>query len=90
MEFEWDPEKSKLNQTKHGVSLKNAMEIWQGSHLTVENIAKSKEGETRSATIGLIGSEIFTAIWTQRNGKTRLISVRRARDGEKEIFKKRI
>jgi uncharacterized DUF497 family protein len=58
--------------------------------LEVEGIARSLEGETRNATMGWIGKEIFVAIWTPRNDKIRLISVRKARKNEKEIFRKGI
>ena len=85
--FEWDIEKSVKNKKKHGVSFRESLEIWQCVHLSVEKIATSKNGETRSATIGLIRGRLYTAIWTQRNDKIRIISVRRSRDGEKEIFK---
>ncbi len=90
MEFEWDPEKSDKNLKGHGVSFQEATEIWQGLHLEVEEIAKTKDGEKRSATIGLIKGDVFTAIWTKRSHVIRLISVRRSRDGEKEIFWKKI
>lgn len=90
MEFEWDPEKSDKNLESHGVTFQEATEIWQGLHLEVEEIAKTKYGEKRSATIGLIKGEVYTAIWTKRSNALRLISVRRARDGEKEIFWKKI
>lgn len=85
-EFEWDPEKSLANEEKHGVSFFTAIQIWEGPHVTVDRIAYSKQGETRNATIGFIGNQLFTAISTDRNGVTRLISVRRARDGEEKVF----
>lgn len=85
--FEWDAKKSKQNERKHGVSFHDALELWQASHLTANNVAHSKDGEIRSATIGFIQGKLFTAIWAKRGDKIRVISVRRARDGEKEIFK---
>ena len=84
--FEWDAKKSKQNQKKHGVSFSDALEIWQANHLTADDIARSKDGESRNATIGFIQGKLFTAIWAKRGEKIRIISVRRARDGEKEIF----
>ncbi len=90
MDFDWDPEKSQNNLKKHGVSFQESTEIWQGPHLEVTEIAKTTKGEKRGATIGLIKGKEYTAIWAARDDKTRLISVRRARDGEKEIFWKKI
>lgn len=87
--FEWDAKKSKQNEEKHGVSFSDALEIWQASHLTVYDIAHSKNGESRSATIGFIQGKLYTAIWTKRGDNIRLICVRRSRDGEKETFQKK-
>jgi len=85
--FEWDGKKSKQNEKKHGVSFQDALEIWQAIHLTADDIARSKDGESRNATIGYIQGKLYTAIWAKRGSKLRIISVRRSRDGEKEIFK---
>ena len=90
MEFEWDPAKSESNRIKHGISSSQALEIWQGVTLSVPEIAKSADGEKRGATIGVVKGEIYTAIWTIRNDCIRLISVRRARHGEKEIYLKKV
>ncbi len=90
MEFEWDPAKSESNCVKHGISFAQALEIWQGLTVTVPEIAKSCDGEQRGATLGLVRGEVYTAIWTIRSGYVRLISVRRARHGEKEIYYKKI
>jgi hypothetical protein len=32
MDFEWDPEKAKLNESKHGVSFFEACEIFDDDH----------------------------------------------------------
>ena len=88
--FEWDPPKSLINKDKHGVSFREATEIWRGIHLTAENFAKAKDGEKRSITIGMIGEDIYSAIWTNRNNTFRIISVRRSRNGEKKAFLKKL
>ncbi|MBI2026775.1 MAG: BrnT family toxin [Deltaproteobacteria bacterium] len=90
MVFEWNPEKSKKNKKKHGVSFYEAKEIWQWKRLDFPNIAYSKEGEARSATIGFVKGILYTAIWTARGTCIRLICVRRARDGEKKAFFEKI
>ena len=84
--FEWDAQKSLQNKAKHGVSFPEALEIWNGIHLTADNVARATAGESRSATMGILGTEVYVAIWTRRGRCIRLISVRRARDGEKEVF----
>ena len=84
--FEWDPVKSRKNKERHGISFSEALEIWQGPHITVDGIAKSKDGERRNATLGFVRGELFVGIWTKRGQVIRLISVRRASDGEKKVF----
>ena len=84
--FEWDPDQSDQNAAKHGISFREATEIWQGPHITVEGIAKSKDGETRSATIGLVRGRVYTAVWVKRGRRIRLIRVRRSKDGEKKAY----
>jgi uncharacterized DUF497 family protein len=90
MEFEWDNKKNRENRIKHGVSFEQAIAIWDSVHLEVEEIARSEDGESRSATIGWIGEMLYLAVWTARGGKIRLISVRRARKDEERVFAKKI
>ena len=90
LEFEWDPEKNKANRIKHGLSFERAIEIWEKEHVEVEDMARSDEGERRSAAIGWIDQRLFLAIWTERAGKIRLVSVRRARKNEERIFTQKI
>lgn len=90
MEFEWDVEKNKANRIKHGISFERAVAIWDSIHLEVEDIARSEDGESRSATIGWVDGSLFLAVWTRRGEKIRLISVRRARKNEERIFAEKI
>ncbi len=88
MKFEWNAEKSFGNKKKHGVSFEESLSIWEEMHINVENIAKTKT-EFRSATLGKIKGKIYVAIWTKRNNKLRLITVRRARKNEEKIYKEK-
>ena len=90
MEFEWDNQKSALNQEKHGVSFELAAQIWESTHLEMQDLAYSEDGEIRNATIGWIEQQLYVAIWTRRRNKIRIISVRKARDNEENIFKEKI
>ncbi len=64
--FEWDPEKSTLNKKKHGIYFDEAIEIQQRPCLEISNIAYSKNGESRSATVGIVNGKIYTAIWVNK------------------------
>lgn len=86
MEFEWDPNKNTHNKQKHGVLFDEAIVIWDGVHVEIKEVARSDDGEKRSATMGWIGNRLYVAIWTKRKRRIRLISVRRARTHEEKTF----
>jgi uncharacterized DUF497 family protein len=40
-------------------------------------------------SIAMLDGMYVTAVWTERNGRTRLISVRRARGNERTLFQRK-
>lgn len=84
MEFEFDPEKSRNDQTKHGIDFEAAQALWEDPD-AVEVPARTTD-ETRLLTIGRIGGKYWSAVTTPRDERMRIISVRRARDEEVEIY----
>ena len=84
MEIEFNLKKNEDNFAKHGISLEDAASIWG---TTVVNIpAKNIDGEKRTKTLGKIENEVYAVIWTERNGRRRLISARRATDKERSLY----
>lgn len=84
MEFEYDPQKSESNQIKHGIDFEEAEHLWDDvNRLQIE--AKS-ETEPRFALIALYGDKLWTAFFTTREERIRIISVRRARNGEGRLY----
>lgn len=84
MKFEYDPDKSAANLAKHGIDFETAQSLWLDPDL-LEIKAKTVD-EPRSMVIGKIEGKHWSAIVTYRDGSTRLISVRRSRDKEIEIY----
>lgn len=84
MEFEFDPKKSDINQNKHGIDFIEAQELWNDADL-LEIPAKTSD-ESRFLVIGKIDDKHWTGIITYRNDNIRIISVRRARNEEIEIY----
>ncbi len=82
--FEFDDDKSKANLEKHGIDFQAAQELWKDLDL-LEIRAKSDD-EDRFLVIGLIGAKRWSAVVTHRNEKIRLISVRRSRKKEVELY----
>ncbi len=83
-DFEYDDDKSTANQEKHGIDFLVAQALWNDPDL-LEIRAKSDD-EPRFLVIGLIGRKHWSAVVTYRNGKIRLISVRRSRKKEVELY----
>jgi uncharacterized protein len=82
--FEWDPEKSILNLRKHGLSFEEAASIFRGPVLTGPD---ESTGEVREKSFGLLGGVLaICVIHTERQGKIRIISARRATANERKHF----
>ncbi|GAB4140266.1 MAG: BrnT family toxin [Sphingomonadales bacterium] len=80
MKFEYDPDKSIGNREKHGIDFDEAQALWDDPYL-IEAPAKLMD-EPRFLAVGLIGARHWTAIYTYRGERVRIISVRRAREQE--------
>jgi len=84
MEFEFDPEKSLVNQAKHGIDFVEAQTLWLDEAL-IEAPART-EDEPRFLVIGRSGGRHWSAVCVRRGERTRIISVRRSRKEEIEAY----
>jgi len=84
MDFEFDPKKSESNLERHGIDFGQAQALWEDAD-RVEIPAKTID-ENRSMVIGKIGVKYWSAVITYRGDKVRLISVRRSRNEEIELY----
>ena len=84
MEFEFDESKSSTNKARHGIDFVEAQALWEDMDL-LEVPAKT-EDEPRAVVIGKIAEKHWSAIITWRNEKIRIISVRRSRTEERELY----
>lgn len=84
LSFEFDPDKSIVNEQKHGINFADAQALWQAERL-IEVPARVVD-EERFLVVGSIGSAVWSAIITYRDEVIRIISVRRARLEEVEIY----
>ena len=82
--FEFDISKNFSNQEKHGIDFVDAQLLWEDPNRIV--IPTKNVVEDRFMLIGKIGDTIWSAIYTVRNKNIRIISVRKARNNEKEIY----
>jgi uncharacterized DUF497 family protein len=84
MEFEFDPRKSGKNKQKHGVDFEEAQALWEDPDLI--EIPVQTIDEPRLLVIGKIGGKHWSGVITYRGEKIRIISVRRSRKEEVEIY----
>jgi uncharacterized protein len=85
-EFEWDEAKNRANIAKHGIDFNDAVRAFDGPIQTEED-DDFWHGEVRERTSGLLdGLTIVVIVHTDRDGRTRLISARRASPNERRKF----
>lgn len=84
MRFEYDPAKSQSNRQKHGIDFDEARTLWADPDL-VEIRARTQD-EPRFMVIGRILNSHWSGVITYRGDAIRIISVRRSRPEEVELY----
>lgn len=84
MDFEFDKRKSRSNAEKHGIDFEMAQSLWFDPQRIV--VKARSETESRYALIANLSGQIWTAVFTLREERIRIISVRRSRDDEKKGY----
>jgi hypothetical protein len=84
MEFEFNPRKSALNKRKHGIDFMEAQCLWEDPDFA--QIPVRTADEPRFLVIGKIGGKHWSGVITYRGEKIRIISVRRSREEEVEMY----
>jgi len=84
MRFEFDPVKSLSNKGKHGIDFVEAQALWEDSDL-IEIPARTID-EPRFIVVARVGANHWSGIVTYREGAVRIISVRRSRREEIELY----
>jgi hypothetical protein len=87
VDYEWDEEKLAANRSKHGIDF-GAVENMNWSKAIIVDRSRHADGETRFAGIGLLKDRLHTVVFTWREGRMRIISLRRSNKGEEKIYAK--
>jgi len=87
MQFSWDPDKDRLNQSEHGVSFQEASTVF-GDPLAVTVADPDHSiGEERFVTIGQASaSQLLVVCHTEQGDNIRIISARRATLRERKNY----
>lgn len=88
MRFEWNNEKFIANFKKHGLSFRDAWNIFLGERYTFVD-TRFDYGEKRYITLGNLQGREVVVVHTYRDNIIRIISMRKANEREKKIFGER-
>lgn len=78
--FEFDQRKSASNKAKHGIDFVEGQALFEDEKRL--EIPARTEDEPRYLVIGVVDGKHWSAVVTYREGRTRIISVRRSREEE--------
>ncbi len=85
MDFEWDEDKRQANVEKHGLDFIRVTQVFDGRPRM--DSASPRAGEHRVQTTAQLEGRFVTVVWTEREEGVRIISARRARDGEERAYR---
>ena len=85
MDVEWDEAKRQENITRHGLDFVGAERIFDGDTVTVEDTRRSY-GEPRWVTVGILEGRVVVLVYTERDGRLRYISLRKATRYEQRSY----
>lgn len=84
MEFEWDENKNRINIVRHRIDFEDAINIFYDWHLVLPSL--QDVDEVRELAVGLLQGREIVVVHTWRGHSIRLVSARRARHYEREIY----
>ena len=85
--FEWDTAKNASNKKKHGIAFEDAILIFDDPYLLEKYDSKHSDIEDRFLALGSIYDILLVAVvYTDRKGKTRIISARHTTKAEKRLY----
>ncbi|MDR1904390.1 MAG: BrnT family toxin [Treponema sp.] len=85
LSFEWDEEKNKLNQERHGISFEDARFVFNDPKKVILPDLFHSGDEERWIAIGIVNNVLFV-VYTERGEVIRLISARPATKAEEGIY----
>ena len=87
MEFEWGNAKAVANLRAHGVSFELAKTVFQDPFAIERLDDRQDYGEERFVTVGMAeGNVVLFVAYTEREGRIRIISARRATQYEQDDY----
>ena len=90
MRFEWDAKKAASNLLKHGVSFKEAMDVFYDPNAIEDYDAAHSSAETRFFILGLSSLRLLYVVYAETEDQpVRIISARKPTRAERKIYEGR-
>ncbi len=87
LEFEWDAEKARANEQKHGVTFLEASEVFGDAQASSVRDPDHSLAEERYLIFGVSrGGRYLVVAYTERDGRIRLISARQMTPRERRAY----
>jgi uncharacterized protein len=84
MEFEWAEAKRIAVLRERGINFIDGQQLFDGRPLMTT--ASPRGGEERWVSVGELDGLLLAVVWTRRGDAVRIITMRRARDGERSRY----
>ncbi len=85
--FEWDDDKRERNRAKHDVDFELIHDFESDAAVTREDV-RLEYSEVRYVSIGPVYGRLYVIVWTVREGRQRLISMRKANAREGGLYER--
>ncbi|TCQ29694.1 BrnT family toxin [Rhizobium sp. PP-CC-3G-465] len=87
MELEWDEEKRQRTLRERGLDFADAV-YFDRESIVIDLDTRRDYGEIRYNLTGYLDGVLCRLCWTPRNGRMRIISMRKINDREREVYEK--
>jgi uncharacterized protein len=85
-DFEWDDEKAAANVAKHGIAFGDAKSVFCDLTCFTREDTGGAYGEQRFIVVGFVGMKLIAVVYTEREGRIRIISARKASGHEQRQY----
>jgi uncharacterized protein len=89
MEITYDAEKRAITLEERGLDFEDAVQVFAGPEYTAVD-DRTKYGEERFQTYGLLNGRMVMVVWTPRNEGRHIISMRKCNDREKKRYEREL
>jgi uncharacterized protein len=84
--FEWDEKKRLKTLRERHLDFRDAYQVFDGR--PVIHVRAWRNQEERFVSTAEISGKFYTVVWTWRGSNQRIVSFRRARNGEERAYRK--